>query len=82
MMIILCQWDFNEKNRKIGKVFTLYQREFVKKIPRQVAFCSQSVDEGLTTQKRAVLIYFAGKPANTHVECIFRAKGICSKLMF
>ena len=37
------QWT----NRKIGKVVTLYQREFFKKIPRLGTFCTQSVNEGL-----------------------------------
>jgi hypothetical protein len=34
-------------NKKIGKIATLYQPELFKNIPRQGAFCTQSVNAGL-----------------------------------
>jgi hypothetical protein len=48
MMIILCQWDFNEQIEKIGKIVALYQRELFKNIPRLGTFCTQSLNKGLT----------------------------------
>jgi len=39
------QWT----NRKIGNIVTLYQRELFKKIPHLGTFCTQSVNEGLST---------------------------------
>jgi hypothetical protein len=36
-------------NRKIGKFVTLYQRELFKKTPGLGTFCTQSVNEGLTS---------------------------------
>jgi len=42
-LLVGLQWT----NRKVGKIVTLYQREFFKKNPRLCAFCTQSVNEGL-----------------------------------
>jgi hypothetical protein len=41
------QCDFNEQTEKNCKIFSLYQREFFKKIPVLVTFCTHSVSEGL-----------------------------------
>jgi hypothetical protein len=40
------QWT----NRKIGKIVSLYQREMFKKLACLVTCCTQSVNEGLTSQ--------------------------------
>jgi len=49
MMIILCQWVFNEQIEKLVNIVTLYQQELFKKIPRLGKFCTQSANEGLST---------------------------------
>jgi len=48
LVIILCLWNFNEQTENFCKIFTLHQREFFKKIPRLVTFCTQPVNEGST----------------------------------
>jgi hypothetical protein len=50
MMIMLCQWDFNEQIQKFGKIVSLYQRELFKKIPGLGTFCTQSINEGSFNQ--------------------------------
>jgi hypothetical protein len=46
MVIMLCQWDFNEQIEKF--IVSLYQQELFKKIPGLGTFCTQSVNEQLT----------------------------------
>ena len=71
------QWT----SRKIGKIFTLYQRELFKKIPRLCTFCTQSVKEGL---KCFLLCYvqddsqFRKQWKNTN---ILLQKGVCYDAM-
>ena len=47
--MIILSVGLHRTNRKIGKIFILYQRELFKKIPRLGTFCTQSVNERLMT---------------------------------
>ena len=60
--------EFNSgfKGLKIGKIFTLYQRELFKKIPRLGTFCTQSVNLGLS--KNLLLLSSGSKLYGTVVR--------------
>jgi hypothetical protein len=49
MMVMLCQWDFNEQTEKLVRLFLCTSESCSRKFQAWGTFCTLSVNEGLNS---------------------------------